>query len=212
MRLAAGLAAGFAVGKGGAEAGGNGSCIPGGLIRAAKGTLGLRQSGRLGGVRVGGPSECPDEDVLLQVVPAWGGVPGRVLAEQAIIFQAGQRANSMLIMAWYLIRGSAKDGSWVTRVPRYWFHASSQVAPSWTRRYGSERRFLGREAVPMACEGEVAICQSPHTHLARSCGRGGWTAGYAADQAHVALAVPAGPVVVVPRAAALPSMVATAAA
>ena len=80
---------------GGGEAGGNGSCIPGGLVGlvgAAKGTLGLRRSGRLSGVRVGGPSKCPDEDVLLQVVPAGGGVPGRVLAEQVIVFQAGQRS------------------------------------------------------------------------------------------------------------------------
>ena len=64
--------------------------------------------------------------------------------------QARQCSKSMLMTAWYFMTGSARKGSWVIRVPRYWFHASCQVALSWTRRGGSEwRRFLGRVAVPM---------------------------------------------------------------
>ena len=34
---------------------------------------------------MGGPGECPDENVLLEVVPACGRVPGRVLAEQVVV-------------------------------------------------------------------------------------------------------------------------------
>ena len=80
-------------GRGGGEVGGDGwaldvSGLPGGLVGALR--LRLRQRGHVGGL--GGPGECPDENFLLEVVPAWGRVPGRVLAEQAVVLQAGQRS------------------------------------------------------------------------------------------------------------------------